>query len=248
MPDERKNPETIEAETKVPAGEQATAAPAPSANPGIFYAVAGVVIAALLVALFILTVQRKKHQSTADQKEIQALTADLQASRADLNRERTSLGLRPLENGSESAEDIAKRLNKDAGTLVALANSFQKLIEEKNQELDGKSKELLRAEQLRKTLVAENSRLQAEVSRQMVEGADGTLAKKELAGVQAQRDVLAAELAKARDAAAAAGGQSNDEFLSLQRRYEEAVRAKDFYEKRVKELEGGSPGPLVPAQ
>ena len=57
--------------------------------------------------------------------------------------------------------------------------------------------------------------------------------------MKAQRDALAAELAAVRQELAAKGqGVSADDFADLQRRFEETLRAKEFFEAKVKELEG----------
>ena len=198
----------------------------------------GLLIAALLVVLFVVTNKKRMQNAGVDSKAVDALSADLEASRSDLNRQRMAMGLRPLEGGSESIDEIAKRLNKDANTLVALANSFQKLLEEKNAALDAKNSELLRSEQLRQSIAAELSRKDGQISRLSMEGSDGELAKREVADLKAQRDALRADLAKAREQMNKVGGQSNDDYALLQKRYDEARRSSDFFEKRVKELEG----------
>ena len=62
-----------------------------------------------------------------------------------------------------------------------------------------------------------------------------------LADSQAQREALSREVATLKEELAVAGaGVSEDDFADLQRRYEEALRAKDFYEARAKELEEAS--------
>ncbi len=106
------------------------------------------------------------------------------------------MGLRPLEGGSEPIEDIAKRLKKDADTMVALAGSFQSMLGEKDTELSAKSAELLRSEQLRQSLAAESARLQGELQRALVDGSGADLLRRDLAAMKTQRDALAAELAR----------------------------------------------------
>lgn len=199
----------------------------------------GLLIAALLVVLLVINIRAKKNRAPAlDDKSVSAVSAELEATRSELNRHRMSMGLRPIENGSESIDDIAKRLGKDAATLVGLAGSFEKILAEKDLTIDSKNSELLRSEQLRQSLAAESVRLQGELQRSLVSGADGDLARRELANVKDQRDRLASALAKAEaELKSAAGGRSNDEFADLQRRYEEAQRAKDFFEKRSRDLE-----------
>jgi outer membrane protein OmpA-like peptidoglycan-associated protein len=200
------------------------------------YVGVGLLVAALLVVvLVVMNGQKKKAEP---QEERSAMKAEVEAMRGELNRQRMSMGLRPLENGGESIDDITKRLTKDAESIVGLAHGFQGMLKEKDAALDAKNGELITSEKLRQSFAAENNRLQAELSRLLVSGADGDLAKKEVAEIKAQRDRLAADLAKVqRDLASAAGGRSQDEYADLQRQFEEAKRSSGFFEKRVKELE-----------
>ncbi len=216
-----------------PHAHEADAAPKQAIPP---FVVVGLLVAAVLVVvLVVMNGQKKKADSGEDRS---AMKAEVEAMRGELNRQRMSMGLRPLENGGESIDDITKRLTKDAESIVGLAHSFQGMLKERDAALDAKNGELITSEKLRQSLAAENARLQSELSRLLVSGADGDLAKKELAEVKGQRDRLAAELAKIqRELATAAGGRSQDEYADLQRQYEEAKRSSDFFEKRVKELE-----------
>ena len=171
--------------------------------------------------------------------ELGELEAEATAIRSNLNRKRMALGLRPLEGGSEAIEDIAARMKKDADTMVALSSSFQALLAEKDAEMMAKNADILRLEQLRKSLSTESARLNAELQRALVSGSGADLLRRDLDAMRAQRDALAAELAKARDEMAnKTGGVSEDEYADLQRRLEETMRAKEFFESRVAELEG----------
>lgn len=200
------------------------------------YVGVGLLIAAVLVVL--LVVMNRPNKKVEPDSEKTAVKSELDAMRGELNHQRMAMGLRPLENGGESIDDIAKRLTKDAGSIVGLANSFQNMLREKDAVVDAKNSELISSEKLRQSLAAENSRLQSEMSRLIVNGADGDLAKREVGDLKSQRDRLAAELAKAqRELSAASGAKSQDEYADLQRRYDEAKRSSDFFEKRVKELE-----------
>jgi len=200
----------------------------------------GLFIAALLVILLVINL-RNRRTTTAERHgdpTVTAMSAELEATRSELNRKRMEMGLRPIENGGESIDDVAKRLSKDADTIVGLVHSFQRMLAEKDLELDGKGEELLRSEQIRKSLSAESSRLQGELQKERLNGADGDLAKRDLARVNDQLDRLSAKLAAAeKDLKATAGSRSNDDYADLQRRYEETRRSSDFFEKRVKELE-----------
>ena len=198
-----------------------------------------VLIIVLLGVLIFMVLRNGMYQPTADPAEITELQAQANALRSQLNHERMALGLRPLAGGSEPMEDIAARLKKDADTMVALAGSFQSLLGEKDLELTAKSAELLRSEQLRQSLAAEATRLQGELQRALVNNSELDLLRRDLTTMKAQRDALASELDATRKELAAKGqGVSKDDMADLQRRFEETLRAKEFFEAKVKELQG----------
>ena len=130
-------------------------------------------------------------------------------------------------------------MKKDADTLVALAGSYQKLLGEKDNELIARNTEILRSEKLRAALTADNNRLQTDLQRALVGSSDIDLLRRDLADVKSQRDALAAELKDARkEMQTLSAGVSSDDYADLKRRYEETLRAKEFFEARAKELEG----------
>jgi outer membrane protein OmpA-like peptidoglycan-associated protein len=197
------------------------------------------VIIALLGVLIVMVLRGNKGGSASGAPELTQLQAEANALRTQLNNERVAMGLRPLEGGSESVEEIAGRLKKDADTMVALAASFQAMLADKDIEIKAKNAEILRLEQLRESFAAESKRLNDELQRALVSGSGADLLRRDLDGMKAQRDALATELASVRDELAAKGkGVSADDFADLQRRYDETLRAKEFFEAKVKELEG----------
>lgn len=201
----------------------------------------GFVIIALLGCLIVLILRGNLTDTgkSESSSELTVLQAEANAVRDQLNRERMAMGLRPLEGNTESMEDIAGRLRKDADVMVALANSLQTMIAEKEAELSAKGAELLRSEQLRQSLAAESSRLQGELQRALVNGSDGERLRGELDAANARLDALSAELAATKEQlAATASSVSQEDFADLQRRLDEATRAKEFFEARVKEFEG----------
>ena len=215
-------------------------APAPAAKSNMPPAVAlAFVIIALLGVLIVMVLRGNMGSDSGASSEVNTLQAEATAMREQLNRERVAMGLRPLGGNTEAVEDVANRLKKDADTMVALAGSFQSMLAEKDAELSAKSAELIRSEQLRQSLAAESARLQAELQRALVNGSDADLLRRDLEAMRAQRDALNAELTSVRAQLAAKGeGVSEDDYNDLERRLEEAQRARDFFEARVKELEG----------
>jgi outer membrane protein OmpA-like peptidoglycan-associated protein len=201
----------------------------------------GFVIIALLGVLIVMGIKGGLlgGSSSSNNADMVKLKAEVDARRNELNRQRAMMGLAPLAGTSEPIEDIAKRLKSDADTLVALAGRFQEMLAEKDSELSAKSAEVLRSEQLRQSLTAENQRLNTELSRALIGGSDADRLRNDLANMKSQRDALAAELTSTIEKMKTmSAGVSEDEFADLKRRYEETLRAKEFFEARVHELEG----------
>ena len=200
----------------------------------------GFVIIALLGVLIVMGIKGGMlGGSSSSDADMTKLRAEVDARRTELNRQRLAMGLSPLAGTSEPIEEIAKRLKSDADTLVALAGRFQQMLAEKDTDLSAKNSELLRSEQLRQALSAENRRLQSDLNRALIGGADMDRLRSDLASMKSQRDALASELASVNEKMKTmSAGVSGDEYADLKRRYEEAVRAKEFFEARVHELEG----------
>jgi outer membrane protein OmpA-like peptidoglycan-associated protein len=197
-------------------------------------AAAVVVIAALFGVLIGTALKGGSSVSSADQATLAALQAETKALHGEYNRERIAMGLRPIEGESEPVEDISGRLKKDADTLVALAGSYQKMLAENERDLMARKAEILRSEKLQQSLAADRAKLNAELQRALVGGADSDILRRDLSDLKAQRDALSAELASTRQNA----GAPADEYNDLKRRFDETLRAKEFFEARVKELQG----------
>ena len=193
-------------------------------------------IVLLLVVLLLMNNRKGAIGVSSDDPAVAALRADLEAGRLELNRQRLTMGLPPLDGGSEPVEEIAERLKKDADTLVGLASRFQEMLAEKDQEVADKNAELIRAQQLRQSVVAESARLQAELQRALVSGDEAAELRRQVANEQTRRDAMAAELTRMREQLATASQPSEDLEL-LERRLEETTRAKEFFEARVTQLE-----------
>lgn len=232
--------EQLPKENEVDAGthpsDEGGAAPKSHLPPAVALAF---VIIALLGVLIVMVLKNSSWNSSGDGADLKVLQAEADALRSEYNNQRVAMGLRPIEGTSEPVEEIANRLKKDADTLVALAGSYQKLLGEKDNELTARNAEILRSEKLRAALTAENNRLQADLQRALVGSSDIDLLRRDLADVKSQRDALAAELNEARQKMLTmSAGVSNDDYADLKRRYEEILRAKEFFEARVKDLEG----------
>lgn len=196
--------------------------------------VIGFIIIALLGALVVIAVKRGGFGSSGDPSELAELGAQVKARQDQLNRERMAMGLRPLEGSGESIEQVADRLKKDADTMVVLAGGVEKLLTEaeaRNRATDAK---LLDSEKSRQLLAADNVRLQEEVRKGLLGSTDAERLRTEISALKARNDAMLAEIDTLRKNN---GGGSKEEMAALQRRLEEALRAKDFFESRVKELQ-----------
>lgn len=212
--------------------EVGAATPSKSAFPPAI-ALAFVIIA-LLGMVIVMVLKNGKLVSNVAPENLKELQAEVDARRAELNRQRATMGLSPIEGGSEAMGDVANRLKDDADALVVLAKKFEQLIAEKDVELTGRNAELLRSETIRKALTDDNARLKADLQRALVNGSDADLLRRDLADLRSQREALSAELAELRKK----GGVSSEDYAELKRRFDETLRAKEFFEARVKELEG----------
>jgi outer membrane protein OmpA-like peptidoglycan-associated protein len=206
----------------------------------------GFVIIALLGVLIAMVLRGGGLGRSASEEEIKKAKAELNAVLNETNRERMAMGLRPLEGSSEPLEDIADRVKKDSDTLVALAGSYQKILGEKDAELSAKMNEILRSEKSRQTLAAENTRLNTELGRALSNGSNVDSLNRELNNLKNSYQTLDAQYKEALNKMQTmSAGASVDDIESLQRRLDEAMRAKDFFENRVKELEGAAVEPKL---
>lgn len=194
----------------------------------------GFVIIALLGVIIVMVLRNGSLHSSADSKDVARAEAELKVMRSQLNQDRIAAGLSPLLSETEPIEEIVSRVKKDADSLVALAGSYQTFLTEKDREVTACKSELLNSEKLRKSLSDENVRLNGEYNRALISASDADRLRRELDAMRLQGDAMASEMSELRRK----GGASSEEYAGLQRRLDEALRAKDFFENRVKELEG----------
>lgn len=230
----RETGETADAETN-----EAVGAGTPSKNnlpPAVALAF---VIIALLGVLIVMVLKNSSFLKSSSTADLSVLQAEANAIRAETNNQRIAMGLRPIESNAEPIEEIAGRMKKDADSLVALASSYQKMLAEKDNELTARNAEILRSEKLRAALTAENTRMMGDLQRALVGASDIEILRRDLMDVKAQRDALSAELKDVREKMRTmSAGVSPEDYADLKRRFEETLRAKEFFEARVKDLEG----------
>lgn len=206
-------------------------------NPVVFLLF---MIFAMVVVLAVINLSNPSTSGsdTDENPQLAAQEAELSALRSELNRERMAMGLSPLPEDSEPIDDIADRLKGDADTLVAIAGRFQQMLSEKDAEISRNSKELIRIEKLRQDVSTENARLYNELQRALDTSSEVAELKALLEQMRGQRDTLSEQLAATREELANnIGTVSEEEFEDFQRRYNEVVKSRNFFENRVKELE-----------
>ncbi len=223
MPDLKSPPRDAEDQENWDESPEEDAPPRRGGVPPI--AILGLVIIGLLGALVAMMLKGGSVRSTDDDSRLVEMKAELNARRSELNQQRIAAGLPPIEGGSESVSEISGRIKKDTDALVALSGSFQRLLDEKEADLTARSEKLLSSEKLRQSLYAENSRIQSELNRALIGGADSADLRKELAALQQRL------LAQSK-------GVSEEEYADLKRRFDETLKAKEFFEAQVRELEG----------
>jgi hypothetical protein len=188
----------------------------------------------------------------ASSPELAEMQEALEIERAALERERASLGLpalSPLAAG-EAPAAIATRMAADAKALVERAAALERIAAEKDAELAASAKELVAAEKDLLAMARKLSALQQEVDSGMLGGEAETLrqgAQLNAARTQALEKSLAEANARLDGFANA---PSAAEYADLQRLYQDALRARDFFEKRAADLEkqlSPTAGPADPA-
>ncbi len=226
-----------QADIESPDHESAQTGP-PSGAPIPPMVVLGFVIIALLGGLVAIALRGGFGHATSDPAEVAKLKAETNALQNQLNRKRLEFGLRPLEGGSESIEDVASRLKKEADTMVVMAGSLEKLLTESEATNRATESKLLQSETSRQNLAADSVRMQEEIRRALVVSSEADLIRRELATAKSRNDALMSELDQTRKELAALGeGASKADLAGLQRRLDEALRAKDFFEAKVNELQ-----------
>lgn len=164
-----------------------------------------------------------------DDPDVAAMRAELNRQLAEFNRQRAEFNMPPLARGEDVAA-IAGRLRRDAETLISLVDHYQQLVAEKDRALTEKNVELISSERVRASLTTELARVQTNNT--------GTASlQAELSDALSRSNRLADELAEARAVIADLfENPPTNEIESLNRRLEEAARARDFYKERAEQL------------
>jgi len=207
-----------------------THAAAPASKMVVSPVMAMVIVA---VALLVVLIAMKLKTPVVDPNLV-----SMRAQVEELKRQIGSQGL-PTLGGGEQIEEVAERMKKDADGVVLLAGRYKQLLDETNASLVKKSADLLRSEQYLQMVTTNYERAKADLQQARDGGLAADSLRREVEKLKAQREAQAAELATLKQQLGAVGEQASKADLdALQRRFEETLRAKEFFESRAKELEG----------
>ncbi|MGC4013265.1 MAG: OmpA family protein [Luteolibacter sp.] len=149
-----------------------------------------------------------------------------------------AINLKPKPVTSETSADIAARIKKDCDTLISMNSLSQGQISDRDTQLISKTKQIIDLERTNQALASQYATAKADLERSLANSGSLELTKRQLTDALKQVDSLTADLAKARNQLASYANRPDPGDVSdLQRRLDEALRAKGFYESRVKELE-----------
>lgn len=196
-------------------------------------------VAIILLAMWIgLNIRPSFTKPAAEKDEFAAMKAELSAADAELNSLRVSMGLRPKESAFEPIEDVASRMKKDVDTIVALADSFQATLAEKEAVISAKNSQIIESENLRRLLVKDLENLRLQLGNSLTNASITDQLKMENQALQAQIKSLNEQAAILRQQMAEAPAElPAEELTRWESRLEEANRAREFLESRVAQLE-----------
>jgi outer membrane protein OmpA-like peptidoglycan-associated protein len=193
-----------------------------------------IVIVALLAILLGIKLKTPSASQVSESKRMATMTSELE----ELRRQSGSMGLSTMAGG-EQIDEIASRLKKDADSMVLLAGRYRQLVDEANANLVRKNADLVNETKYRQLVTGENDRLKKELQQAKVSGFEADSLRRELAELKTLREAETVEMATMKQQLAGLGElASKADMEGLQRRYEETLRAKEFFESRAKELEG----------
>ena len=225
MPDTKPHAPDHEAPSSDPVGDQPTSV---SSKTTVTPVVAMTFIIVMLLAILI----AMRFRTPSKDADLIALQAEID----NLTRRGGAGSVPGL--GGEQLEDIANRMKKDADSMVLLADRYKQLIDQTNAELSRKNTDLLRSEQYRQSMTNDLVRLKNELAQAKSGSYEAESLRREVAELKILRDTQAAELADLKRQLEKVGEMASAaDVADLQKRYDEALRQKGFFESRVTELE-----------
>lgn len=193
----------------------------------------------VLLAIWIgLNIRPSLKTPAMDHDPMAAMKAELSAADTELNALRISMGLRPKESAFEPIEDVAARIKKDAETMVALAESFQATLAEKEALLSAKNSQIIESENLRRILVKDLESLRLQLGNSLGAAGMTEQIKAENQALQSQIQSLEGQLASLRQQLEETPADlPEEEVTRWQQRLDEANRAREFLEARLEQME-----------
>ncbi|MFD0895948.1 OmpA family protein [Luteolibacter ambystomatis] len=149
-----------------------------------------------------------------------------------------AVNLKPKATTPETSSDIAARIKKDSEALISMNSRSQGQITERDSQLLSKTKEIIDLERTNQVLMSQYATAKADLERALANSGSIDITKRQLSDALKQVDGLTSDLAKVRaELASYANRPDPGDVSDLQRRLDEALRAKGFYETKAKELE-----------
>jgi len=179
----------------------------------------GLILIVVLGIMLFIAINKRVRDSAGGVDEIAQLQAEADALRAAYDLQHEGAG---SVVAGESLDQIVDRMKKDVDSLVALVRDRQSLLDLKSEQLVARNAEVLEGSEASKNLAAENATLKSELEQALANREDLAPVRQALAEIKSQRDALSVELA------------------DVQRRLDETLRAKNFFEGRAKQLEQDS--------
>ncbi len=179
----------------------------------------GLILIVVLGIMLFIAINKRVRDSAGGVDEIAQLQAEADALRAAHDSQHEGAG---SVLAGESLDQIVDRMKKDVDSLAALVRDRQSLLDLKSEQLVARNAEVLEGSEASKNLSAENATLKSELEQALANREDLAPVRQALAEIKSQRDALSVELA------------------DVQRRLDETLRAKNFFEGRAKQLEQDS--------
>lgn len=187
----------------------------------------GLVLGAVILLLFLIVVQMSG-RPRGGSSEIEDLKSELTSTRQRVNEERSLLGLPPLGSASgDTIEALAVRISADSTKLAGMVSQLHNALADREARL-------ATADATRQALTKQITDLQSQLDQARLAAGDTARLQVKLNDTQTLLEASNRQLQTLREQLNTAPSQS--ELASLTQRLDDALAARDNYEKQVNEL------------
>lgn len=192
----------------------------------------------LISTLLMVGMQFLPSQKPKIEREVQALREEIKLRKDELERQKASFNLGRSDEMPVSIEALSKEVLEDLKTITTLSQSYEKIIVENQSEIAALRSEIQKNENLYKDLIEENHHLQKEKRKALTTSQETKVIEEKWLDANEQLARMKEQLSAAKKEISELGhGVDLDEFQDLQRQLDENKRAREFFEKQVKELQ-----------